>query len=169
MPDKRDLIKIAQELLNIEKNDISIRCPDTSIVPDTGPSILSRNIPIVSRLLEQCMKSIQKKRFRAPLPLEETRSFQRTASEEWDEEDFSGYPFIGMSWGSCVTEVEFDPVTLEASVRGVWLAIDCGRIIDENNARRSVETEVVNALNLISANTVYKTRQGEKGFPEYQP
>jgi CO/xanthine dehydrogenase Mo-binding subunit len=161
-------IGIAQEILNIEKKNIVIERPDTSRSADCGPSIFSRNITIVTRLLEQCMKSIQKRRFRSPLPIEETRSFQRIGSEQWDDEDYSGYPFLGMSWGACVTEVEFDPVTLETRVRGIWVAIDCGKILREEDARRSVETEVISALTLTSTRTVL-SESGQKRRRKYLP
>ncbi|HOV63186.1 MAG TPA: molybdopterin-dependent oxidoreductase [Spirochaetia bacterium] len=146
-------IGIAQNILNIEKKNIIIERPHTGLCPDSGPSIFARNITIITGLIEQCLTNIQKKRFRTPLPLEETKRFRKIGSEQWDDNNFSGFPFPGMSWGACVIEVEFDPVSLETNVRGVWMTIDCGRIFCKSEARRTLESGVLTALTLSSRRT----------------
>ncbi len=112
----------------------------------SGPSCLSRNVMVYTRLIEQCCGIIQKKRFRETLPITETRSFRRRTSAEWDEEEMKGIPFSQTSWGAAVVEVAVNTGTKEISIPDIWLSISCGAILDPSAARSYLEAEVRLAL-----------------------
>lgn len=137
------LLKLtAAEILGLKPEQISIAPADTSLVPDSGPSMLSRNISVIRKLIQTGCQTIQKKRFRSPLPLEIYKKYRKSAKQLWDSESFTGTPFTQISWAATVVEVEIDPVLLEINLRGVWLVIDAGKIIDKKLAIKNVELEL---------------------------
>ncbi|MFW5689152.1 MAG: xanthine dehydrogenase family protein molybdopterin-binding subunit [Spirochaetota bacterium] len=130
-------------ILGLEPADVAVENTDTSLTPDSGPSTLSRNVVVVSQLVEQACNAIQKKRFRSPLPIEVRRSHRASRATQ---EPLVGMPFPRASYGAAVIEVGVDPVTFESDVRSVWLAVDAGQVLDEAEARRSLEMSVYQAL-----------------------
>lgn len=132
------------EILGLDLADVTIENSDTASVPDTGPSTLSRNVAIVSALVEQACTAIQKKRFRSPLPMEVRRSHRSARLPDFAQE--GGVPFTHAGFAAAAVEVGVDPVTFESSVEQVWLAVDAGRILDEAEARRNLEMSVYQAL-----------------------
>jgi CO/xanthine dehydrogenase Mo-binding subunit len=49
-----------------------------------------------------------------------------------------------------VVEVEIDPITSVPLVRGMWLAVDGGRILSEERAAESLKFSMIHALNWAS-------------------
>jgi CO/xanthine dehydrogenase Mo-binding subunit len=58
--------------------------------------------------------------------------------------DAGGFSKLG--WASAVVDVAIDPVEYIPKIRGVWLGVDGGKIISQDNARRSLKASVVQAL-----------------------
>jgi len=156
--------EIAGKILEIEPSDIKIETTSTSLVPDSGPSLFSRNITIIIQLIEKCCNAIKKSRFRLPLPIEVKRSFRLPRTNGWDPETFSGNPFPVVSWGSAVVETETDPINLVTSVRGVWLAADCGKILNKELAASEIESEVYRSIISSTAKPPVK-KYAETGIP----
>ena len=138
--------EIAGNILEINSDDVKIETTDTSLVPDSGPSLFSRNITIITQLIEKCCNAIKKSRFKLPLPIEVKRSVKLPRTNGWDPENFRGNPFPIVSWGAAVVETETNPITLETSIRGVWFAADCGKIMNEDLARAEVESEIFRSI-----------------------
>ncbi|MDC7232722.1 MAG: xanthine dehydrogenase family protein [Spirochaetales bacterium] len=111
-----------------------------------GPSCLSRNTIVFTRLIDQCCSIIQKKRFREGLPITETRSYRRRTANEWNEDEMTGNPFSNPSWGCAVVEVSLYTATKEISIPRIWLTVHCGTLLDPPAARSFVESEVRLAL-----------------------
>jgi len=137
---------VVSEILGLDPSDVTIENTDTSTTPDSGPSTLSRNVVIISRLVEQACNAIQKRRFRSPLPIEVRRSFRPGRASSFSVETLEGNAFVRAAHGAAVVEVSVDPVTFESTVEHVWLAVDVGRILDEAEARRSLEMSIYQAL-----------------------
>ncbi|MEW5817316.1 MAG: xanthine dehydrogenase family protein, partial [Spirochaetota bacterium] len=91
--------RVAEQILGIPLENIDLEAVDTSLVPDSGPSILSRNIIIIAKLIERGCQAIQKKRFRSPLPIEIKRIYHLPSSHKWNGKNFTGTPFPSLSWG----------------------------------------------------------------------
>ncbi len=134
------------EILGLDPSNVQVENADTAGTPDSGPSTLSRNVAMVSRLIDQACNAIQKKRFRSPLPIEVRRSSRAQRARGYDARTLSGTPFPRASYGAAVVEVGVDPVTFESRVQTVWLAVDAGRILDETEARRALEMSVYQAV-----------------------
>ena len=138
--------EIAGNILELDPEDVRIETTTTSLVPDSGPSLFSRNITIITQLIDKCCNAIKKSRFRHPLPIEVKRSFRLPRTNGWDPESFTGNPFPVVSWGAAVVETETNPITLENSIRGVWFAADCGKIMNEDLARAEIESEILSSI-----------------------
>jgi CO/xanthine dehydrogenase Mo-binding subunit len=138
--------EIAGNILEITPEDVRLETTSTSLVPDSGPSLFSRNITIITQLIEKCCNAIKKSRFRLHLPIEVKRSFRLPRTNGWDPENFRGNPFPIVSWGAAVVETETNPITFETSIRGVWFAADCGKIMNLDLARAEVESEIFRSV-----------------------
>ncbi|MFA6505198.1 MAG: xanthine dehydrogenase family protein [Treponemataceae bacterium] len=138
--------RVAAEALSLSDADIRIAPNSTDRVPDSGPSSLSRNVTVVTRLIERCCIAIRKQRFRDPLPITVKRSFRNPRSLEWGGKKMDYSPFPLFSWGAAVVEVEINPILYIPQVRGVWLCVDGGKIFSERRARSSLENAVIHSL-----------------------
>ncbi|MCK4540968.1 MAG: xanthine dehydrogenase family protein molybdopterin-binding subunit [Spirochaetales bacterium] len=137
---------LAGSILEIDPSTIELYSGETTGIPEAGPSILSRNITIGSSLVEKCCEAIRQRRFRDPLPLEIKRTFRIPRNTHWREEDFTGNPFLSRSWAATVVEVFMDPILLDVKVRGVWMIVEAGKILDRNWAVETLEEGIYFAL-----------------------
>ena len=137
---------LARDILGVDPSLVRLTS-NTGEAPDSGPGTLSRNISLITRLMEQCLTSIRKMRFRNPLPITVKRSIKPETINGWvPEKKIDLSAFAHPSWGAAVTEIEIDPVSLDPNVRGIWLAIDGGKILNERRARRTLHTAAIHAL-----------------------
>lgn len=132
----------AGSILGVNPATVILEPADTSVVPDSGPGILSRNMTIIRSLIERAAGSIQRRRFRSPLPISIKRSFKLPRSVTWDTNTLKGQLFHRLSWAVWVVEVIYDPVLLRTTVTNIWGALDCGRVLQPEGARQAVEEEV---------------------------
>jgi CO/xanthine dehydrogenase Mo-binding subunit len=155
------------EILDMQPEQVSIPTPDTGLAPDSGPSILCRNITAVTRLIETCCTAIQKKRFRSPLPIEVKRSYRGPRNVGWGNESLTGDPFGVVTWCACVVEVEADPVTLATVVRDVWFVVDAGTVSDNQHAQEALELGIIRSLFWAGGSSV-SYRKGRIPQSDYQ-
>lgn len=143
--------KLAMDILSIEEENIEILSDEENRITLAGPSTLSRNITVSTRLLQQCLEQIKKKRFRDPLPLEVKKTFQNSATRKWDTETFKGHPFQELSWAACAVEIEIDEETFNPTIRNVWFSLDCGLILNRESVLAEVESEAMQAIGWCSS------------------
>jgi len=139
---------IASETLGVGREMIRIN-GGTVDSPDSGPQTMSRNITVISRLIEQGCVAIGKKRFRDPLPISVRKTVRPQRDPAWSEyfpqvSDHSGFTRPG--WASAIVEVEIDPIDYLPQIRGVWLSVDGGNIMLPDRARKSLKDSCVQAL-----------------------
>ena len=137
---------LAREILGVDPALIQL-INNTGEAPDAGAGTLSRNISSVTRLVERCCTTIRKQRFRDPLPITVKRSLKPGKEPGWAADTYiNTEAFAHPSWGAAVVEVEIDPVSLSPLVRGIWLAVDGGKILSQRRARRTLTTGIIQAL-----------------------
>ena len=125
------LRKIVAERLKIPVDRVYYSVPDTFSVPDSGPTVASRTIMIVGKLL---LDSSDELLPHLDADLQAVHNVERCYVHpnefQWDEKTFSGDAYPGYSWAVNVVEVEIDPLSYETRVTGSWAVYDVGTPID---------------------------------------
>jgi CO/xanthine dehydrogenase Mo-binding subunit len=142
--------KVAAEILSIQPDMVRL---ETLNAPDCGPSCASRNITVITKLVEKCCLAIRKQRSSEPLPITVRRSVKPQSGVLWDGRfkpregkvmDINGFSKLGTA--AAVVEVTIDLVECISKIRSVWLVIDGGKIISKNRARRNLTRSAAQAL-----------------------
>jgi len=135
---------LAQEILGVDPSKIRLT-GNTMDAPDAGPGTLSRNISSVTRLTEKCFAAIRNQRFRDPLPITVKRA-ERSVKAKVSEKKTNSEAFAYPGWAAAVVEIEIDPVSFHPVTKGIWLAVDGGKILNERRSRLTLKTGVIQAL-----------------------
>ena len=142
--------KSVSEILSIEPAMIRVI---TSQSPDCGPSCSSRNITVVTSLVEECCREIGKQRFHDPLPITVRRSIKPQNGRLWNDRflpadgmamDKNG--FLKQGVACAVVEVTIDLAESIPKIRGVWLGVNGGKIISKHRAKRNLNRSAAQAL-----------------------
>jgi len=135
----------AARLLELDPAKVIVEDVDTQVVPDTGASTLSRALSVGLPLVEQCCQAIKMKRIKGLLPIEVRRSC-RSPEPVAPEADGAVLSVPAeAAWAATVVEVEVDPGSLEIAMRGIWMALLCGRLEGLGDAEAYVVGEVIRA------------------------
>ena len=118
------LCQIVAEELGLSYDDVEIVDPDTSLVPDSGPTVASRTCMVVGRVLQLAARELKEKGLRQVFV-----SYESPPGIAWDDETYSGDAYPAYSWGAEVAEVEVDLDTFETRVIKITTAQDVGRAI----------------------------------------
>jgi CO/xanthine dehydrogenase Mo-binding subunit len=142
---KTTLSKIVAHTLKLPLSDVICENPNTDRVTNSGPTVASRTIIIVGRLLERASRELGE-RWNEPGEPEVVVNYKAPEGINWDNDTFTGEAYPGYSWGINVAEVEVDPVTFEVNVKGVWAVYDIGHAIDEQIVRGQIEGGIMQGL-----------------------
>ena len=142
------LRKIAAATLGISIDDVDYDNPDTSIVPDSGPTAASRSTMIVGRLIERCALEMKERWSEGDITVE--KEYEHPDGHPWDQNTFRGDAYLGYGWGCCIVEVAVDELTHEVKVTGIWSSHDIGKAIDELVVHGQVNGGVVQSLGYAS-------------------
>jgi len=146
---------LIKETLGIEIKSIQLT-DNTLDAPDAGIGTLSRNISVVTKLIELCCQAIRKQRMRHPLPITVTRSAKPSKAPSWAAgKSIDGNAFAHPSWGAAVVEIEIDPVSISPVTRGIWLVVDGGKILSQRRARSTLRTGIIQALGWTCREQIY--------------
>jgi CO/xanthine dehydrogenase Mo-binding subunit len=118
----------AARLLELEPGLVRVAPADTRDLPPGAGGSVGRALGPGLRLLERCCRDLRRRGRPA--------SVMRRAAGGRTER----------SWGATVVEVEADPATLQLRCRRLWLAIDAGRVEEEELYRAFAEGEALRAL-----------------------
>jgi CO/xanthine dehydrogenase Mo-binding subunit len=129
--------QIVADALGIPYEQVEIVQPDTSQVPDSGPTVASRTCMVVGRILQRCAEEMRERLgdmtpgeyVREHGPLSITRQFEKPEEISWDDTEYVGDAYSAYGWGCDVAEVELDPVTYEARPLHVTVVHEIGRAI----------------------------------------
>jgi CO/xanthine dehydrogenase Mo-binding subunit len=145
-----EILSLEADMVKIVSNGRADGIADSRAKIDSGPASASRNITVLTALVERCCAAIRKQRFRDPLPITVRKTYHPARGSELNLNSGGKIPDINSfshpGWGAAVVEIEIDTIELFPKVRGVWLGIDGGKILSEERARRSVKTSAVQAL-----------------------
>lgn len=153
------LRKIAAKTIGIPIERIIYNKPDTDRVPNSGPTVASRSILIVGKLVEEACQKIKDK-WNEKDEFEIYANYKHPKEILWNEDKFEGDAYNTSAWGANVVEVEIDPLTYEVSVKGIWTAYDVGNAIDDNIVKGQIDGGVTQGLGYASME-VLKPKEGK--------
>ena len=149
--------QLVADSLGVEYDEVEIAPQDTSIVPDSGPTVASRTAMVVGGLLIKAAE-----RLRAQVEEETGRTFAdsyREARPRRVDEQFTPYPGVtfddttytgdaypAFGWAAAAARVDVDLDTAEVTVREFVSADDIGRVIHPVLAEGQVEGGSLQAI-----------------------
>ena len=145
------LCQIAAEALGLRYEDIGIAQPDTQEVPNSGPTVASRTVMVVGKLVQSAAVGIRQTltasgklgnsyspaefRDACRAYLAEHGKFRSLAHYEqpddivWDEEKYRGSAYAAFAWAVYVAEVTVDLITYSVSVDDFVAIQEVGKVL----------------------------------------
>jgi CO/xanthine dehydrogenase Mo-binding subunit len=171
--------QIAADALGIALDRIEIARPDTSAVPNSGPTVASRTSMVVGNLVEKAALGIKRqlvdagllcdactedefvracKRFiEARGPLRSSTKYEAPPGLFWDDKKYNGDAYGTYTWAVYVAEVAVDTVTFEARVIDFVAVQEVGKVIHPVFAAGQIEGGVAQAIGMaLYENVVYR-------------
>ena len=152
---------MAAEALGIEPGEVQMAAVDTSIVPDSGPTVASRTAMVVgglvinaSRRLRDTIEQRSGGAFAEVYQADAARHgatrvderFQPYPGVGFDDKTYTGDAYPAFGWACAVAKVEVDLDTGEVRVRDVISADDIGTVIHPLLAEGQVEGGTLQAV-----------------------
>lgn len=162
------LCQIAAEALGVDYGAVEIAPPDTSVVPNTGPTVASRTAMVVGSLVQSAaldMKRVLKESgiLREPYT---TADFRLAAAEYvrrhgglctegryqpppdvyWDDEKYRGEAYGAYAWAVYIAEVTVDTVDYRVSIDDFVAVQEVGRVINPVLATGQIEGGIAQGI-----------------------
>jgi CO/xanthine dehydrogenase Mo-binding subunit len=178
---KTVLCQIAAEALGLRYEDVEIAQPDTQEVPNSGPTVASRTIMVVGKLVQSAAMGIKQtlmaggmlgesyspEEFRAVCRsyVAQHGKFRSLARYEqpddivWDEEKYRGSAYAAFAWAVYVAEVAVDLTTYNVSVDDFVALQEVGKVLHPVLAKGQIIGGVAQAIGF----ALYEKVVWEKG------
>jgi CO/xanthine dehydrogenase Mo-binding subunit len=165
---KTVLCQIAAEALGLRYEDVGIAQPDTQEVPNSGPTVASRTIMVVGKLVQSAARGIRQtltacgklgesyspEEFRAACRahVAEQGKFRSLARYEqpdeivWDEEKYRGSAYAAIAWAVYVAEVTVDLTTYSVAVDDFVALQEVGKVLHPVLAKGQIMGGVAQAI-----------------------
>jgi len=160
--------QLAADALGVELDDVEIAPPDTSAVPDSGPTVASRTCMVVGKLVEAAADSIRKALLESGLlrepytpaefrtagrrhvaeigPIRRSSKYQPPPGIRWNDEKYEGDAYGTYAWAAYVAEVSVDTTTCETRVDDLVALQEVGTVIHPVLAGGQIEGGVAQAV-----------------------
>jgi CO/xanthine dehydrogenase Mo-binding subunit len=162
------LCQIAAEALGVDYEAVDMAPPDTSIVPNSGPTVASRTAMVVGRLVHSAAVGLKQTLIASGLLAETYTSEEllRAAADYivkhgklcsmsryeappnifWDDQKYRGEAYAAYAWAIYVAEVTVDTVTYAATVDDFVALQEVGRVINPTLATGQIEGGVAQGI-----------------------
>ena len=149
--------QLVADALGVEYDEVEIAPQDTSIVPDSGPTVASRTAMVVGGLLIKAAETLRARveeatgqpfaaSYRDAGPMRIDEQFTPYPGEPFDDKRYTGDAYPAFGWAAAVAKVEVDLDTGEVAVRECVSADDIGRVIHPILAEGQVEGGTLQAI-----------------------
>ena len=160
--------QIAAEALGIDCADVDVVQPDTSLVPDSGPTVASRTCMVVGKLVETAALGVKHalidsgylpslytraefqaacKRYVAAFgALRATSQYQPPDGLRWDDDKYQGDAYGTYGWAVYVAEVSVDTTTWQTQVDDFVAVQEVGKVINPTLAAGQIEGGVAQGI-----------------------
>jgi CO/xanthine dehydrogenase Mo-binding subunit len=154
------LCQIAAETLGLRYEDMGIAQPDTDQVPNSGPTVASRTVMVVGKLVQSAALGIKEtltasgllgdsyssEEFRAACLayVRKHGKFRSLAQYEqpddivWDEEKYRGSAYAAFAWAVYIAEVTVDLTTYKVTVDDFVALQEIGKVLHPVLARGQI-------------------------------
>jgi CO/xanthine dehydrogenase Mo-binding subunit len=148
---KTVLSQIAAEALGLPYENVSVAQSDTFEVPNSGPTVASRTVMVVGKLVQSAALGIKQtlissNLLRETYTVEEFRAacqqyvaahgqfrswsrYEAPADVFWDDEKYRGEAYAAFAWAVYVAEVTVDLITYSVSVDDFVALQEVGRVL----------------------------------------
>jgi CO/xanthine dehydrogenase Mo-binding subunit len=162
------LCQVAAQTLNLPYEDILIARPDTSVVPNSGPTVASRTAMIVGKLVERASNQMlamlrDEEKLPADYTPEEFKAaalayrakhgslrssvrYEPPAKIFWDDDLYRGDAYPGYAWAVYVAEVAVDLNTYMATVTRFDALQEVGKVMHPVLAKGQIEGGVAQGI-----------------------
>jgi CO/xanthine dehydrogenase Mo-binding subunit len=162
------LTQIAAEAIGIEYGDVIMAPPDTSIVPNSGPTVASRTSMVVGRLIERAGHQLvamlheiaglgahfTSEEFFAACDLHRVAQgevlalcrYEAPPNIFWDDQKYRGEAYPAYAWSVQVAQVAVDTVTYSAEVEDFWAVQEVGRVLNPVLAGGQIEGGIAQGI-----------------------
>src|SRR6266436_2227432 len=149
---KTVLCQIAAETLGLPYDDVEIAQADTNQVPNSGPTVASRTVMVVGKLVQSAALGIRQtlagagllgesyspEEFRAACwkqvsargPFLSWARYEAPSDVFWDDEKYRGEAYAAFAWAVYVAEVTVDLTTYSASVDDFVALQEVGKVLN---------------------------------------
>ncbi|PYO92532.1 MAG: hypothetical protein DMD58_01645, partial [Gemmatimonadetes bacterium] len=138
--------QLAADALGVGLDKVALAPQDTSLVPDSGPTVASRTAMIVGRLVQEAATEIKERLKREKAPLRVEKSYIQPDSIHWDETTYQGDAYPVYAWACTIADVDVDMTTGEVRVTDLVTAVDCGKALHPVMAEGQIEGGCLQAV-----------------------
>ena len=138
--------QLAADALGVPLERVTLAPQDTSLVPDSGPTVASRTAMIVGRLVQEAATEIKERLKRETAPLRIEKSYIQPDSIHWDETTYTGDAYPVYAWACTIADVAVDLTTGEVRVTDLVTAVDCGKALHPVMAEGQIEGGCLQAV-----------------------
>ena len=160
--------QLAADALGLDYESIEIVQPDTSVVPDSGPTVASRTCMVVGKLVEEAALRLRQTLLQSGLLVEPytalqfheavqryverfgrlqcTSQYQPPLGMRWNDEKYQGDAYGAYAWAAYVAEVSVDMGSFEISVDDFVAVQEVGRVVHPVLATGQIEGGVAQAI-----------------------
>jgi len=138
--------QLAADALGVGLDKVDLAPQDTSLVPDSGPTVASRTAMIVGRLVQEAATEVKERLKREQAPLRVEKSYIQPDSIHWDENTYRGDAYPVYAWACTIADVDVDMTTGEVRVTDLVTAVDCGKALHPVMAEGQIEGGCLQAV-----------------------
>ncbi len=153
--------QLAADALGVGLDQVVLAPQDTSLVPDSGPTVASRTAMIVGRLVQDAAREIKERLKHERPPLHVAKSYIQPDSIHWDETAYRGDAYPVYAWACTIVDVEVDTTTGEVRVTDLITAVDCGKALHPVMAEGQIEG---GSLQAVGWATIEEIKLKEGGY-----
>ena len=165
---KTVLCQIAAEALGLGYEDVRIAQPDTQEVPNSGPTVASRTVMVIGKLVQSAATGIRqtlgasgllgdsysaeefrracREYLRTRGALRSLARYEQPESIVWDEEKYRGSAYAAFSWAVYVATVTVDLTTYSATVDDFVALQEVGKVVHPVLAKGQIIGGVAQAI-----------------------
>ena len=145
------LCQIASEALGLPYDKVTIAQPDTTVVPNSGPTVASRTAMVVGKIVQTAARKIKQTLVESGLlgesysadqfrmacekylaaygPLKSVSRYEAPPGVYWDDEKYRGEAYAAFAWAVYVAEVTVDLSTYSITVDDFVALQEIGKVL----------------------------------------